>query len=442
MNKQRRTFIKATGVTGLGAMTLGPSAIYGSNSIMGANDHIRFAVVGLNGRGSALLQCALTVPNVSITHICDVDSRTFAKAQKKLKQLGQPMAIEVTDFRKLLDNKDIDALAIATPDHWHAPMAIMGAKAGKYVYLEKPCCHNPAEGELLVQVRDKYNAIIQMGNQQRSGYATQAGIADIHDGLIGEAYMGKAWYSNRRGGIGVGKEADVPEWLDWDLFQGPAPRENFRDNIVHYNWHWFTNWGTGEINNNGTHEIDICRYALDVKYPTKVTSSGGRYAFDDDWQFYDTQVANFEFGDGKMITWEGRSCNKFEYYERGRGVMIYGTKGTALLDRNGYTAWNAAGEKIKFIKEQGLNGTMDLVGGDTLTNIHMLNFSNRIRKNESLNAEIEEGYISNLLPHFGNIAQECGGSIEIDPNNGHILNNAKAQGMWGREYENGWAPTL
>ncbi len=441
MKPTRRNFVKTTGLVGIGALSAG-STLFANGKIIGANDHIRFAVIGLNGRGGALLDSILTVANTSVTHLCDVDTRAIAKGQKKLIDKGLPRATEVKDFRKLLDNKDIDALAIASPDHWHAPMAIMGAKAGKYIYVEKPCCHNPAEGELLLKVRDKYNAIIQMGNQQRSGLATLEAIGDIRDGILGTPYMGKAWYSNKRGSIGVGKKSAVPEWLDWDLFQGPAPRREFKDNIVHYNWHWFRNWGTGEINNNGTHEIDICRYALGVKYPKRVTSSGGRYQFNDDWEFYDTQVANFEFEEGKMITWEGRSCNPKNMYDRGRGVMIFGTKGSALMDREGYTVWNNDGEQIKYVKEIGINGTLDLTGGGTLTDRHMENFGNAIRKGESLNADIRSGYVSNLLPHLGNIAQENGGSLTIDPSNGHILNNAKALNMWSREYENGWAPTL
>ncbi len=442
MKRNRRDFIKKSATTGIAVVALGPQLFSIGKNVIGANDHIRFAVIGLNSRGGALINAIASVPNASITHLCDVDSRVFAKRQKQLDNLGLPKAIQVEDFRTLIDNKDIDAIAIATPDHWHTPMAILGAKAGKAVYVEKPCCHNPAEGELLVQVRNKYNAIIQMGNQQRSGPSTIEGVQDIHDGIIGRAYMGKAWYSNQRGSIGIGKPSAVPDWLNWDLFQGPAPRRPYKDNIVHYNWHWFWNWGTGEINNNGTHEIDICRYALGVDYPKRVTSSGGRYHFQDDWQFYDTQVASFEFEDNKMITWEGKSCNNMQYFDRGRGVTIHGTEGTALLDRNGYTAYNMDNQVIKYVSGEGNSNTMDKVGGGSLDNIHMNNFASAIRKGTLLNSDIRDGYISNLMPHLGNIAQECGGSIDTDPRNGHILNNEQALAMWHRDYEPGWAPSL
>ncbi len=440
--KTRRKFIKETGLVS-SVITLGsklsPLILHASRS---PNDHLTFAVAGLNGRGMALIQSVLEVPNVNITHLCDVDSRATDKAQILLQDLDQPKAKVEVDYRKLMEDNSIDVVVIATPDHWHAPMAMMAAAAGKHVYVEKPCCHNPREGELLVATKKKYNALIQMGNQQRSGLATREAIADIRSGIIGKVYMGKAWYANTRGSIGRGKEAKVPEWLNWELWQGPAPRVPYRDNIVHYNWHWFWHWGTGEINNNGTHEIDICRWALDVKYPVNVTSSGGRYHFEDDWEFYDTQVANFEFEDGKLITWEGKSCNGHPYFERGRGVTIHGTRGTILMDRNAYHVFDQDGESIKYVKEGSYSSTTDTVGAGGLDGLHMNNLANAIRRGESLNADIEEGYISNLLPHLGNIAQECGGSIQTDPANGHVLNNAKAAKYWSREYEKGWEPVV
>ncbi len=436
----RRQFVKTTAV-GTAGLSMGISAkSYGR--VLGSNDRVNFAVIGMNSRGGALIDSILDVANTSISDICDVDSRVVEKRSGIIKEKTGTAPTGHVDFRKALENKDVDAIAIASPDHWHAPMAILGAKAGKHVYVEKPCCHNPAEGELLVAVQKKYDRVIQMGNQQRSGPASQQAIQDIRDGLIGEVYFGKAWYANNRNSIGKGKKVAVPDWLDWELWQGPAPRSEYRDNIVHYHWHWFWNWGTGEINNNGTHELDICRWALGVDFPTKVTSSGGRYHFDDDWEFYDTQIANYEFADGKMITWEGKSCNSHKFFERGRGVTIHGTKGTIMMDRGGYFAYDQKGKTIKEMKEVTDSGTTDLVGGGGLTTFHMLNFCNGIRKGETLAAPIDDGYKSNLLAHLGNIAQECGGSVEVNPLNGHILGDSHASEMWSRDYEYGWEPTL
>ncbi|MDX1637428.1 MAG: Gfo/Idh/MocA family oxidoreductase, partial [Balneolaceae bacterium] len=334
----RRDFLRQLALGGAG-LTLGVSAkSYGN--IIGANEQVNIGVAGLNGRGKALMRAVQDVPNARLTHVCDVDRRAMEEAASIAKNDFGVQVKSQGDIRKLVENSDVDAIAIATPDHWHAPMTIMGVKAGKHVYVEKPCSHNPREGEMLIEAREKYGKVIQMGNQQRSAPTSIQAVQDIREGIIGTPYFGKAWYSNARGPIGQAKQAPVPDWLNWELWQGPAPRRRFEDIWVHYNWHWHWNWGTGEINNNGTHEIDICRWALGVDYPVKTTSSGGRYHYNDDWQFYDTQIANFEFEGDKMITWEGKSCNPFNYHDRGRGATIHGTEGTILLDRNGYMAWD------------------------------------------------------------------------------------------------------
>ena len=346
MNKSRREFIKssAVGAVGLGFST----TAFGYGRVLGANDRLNIAVVGLNGRGQAHIGAVQSVDNTSIIALCDVDSRAVDKSMARVKKETGKKAKAYEDYRLMLENKNIDVVCIASPDHWHAPMAIMALQAGKHVYVEKPCCHNPAEGEMLIAAKNKYGLKVQMGNQQRSGLASIQAIKEIRDGLIGEVYYGKAWYANNRGSIGTGKASAVPDWLNWELWQGPAPRREYMDNIVHYNWHWFWNWGTGEINNNGTHELDVCRWALGVDYPSRVTSSGGRYHFQDDWEFYDTQIANFEFEGGKMITWEGKSCNNYKFAGRGRGATIHGTEGSILMDRNGYIVYD---QKNKVVKE-------------------------------------------------------------------------------------------
>ncbi|MEL7533718.1 MAG: Gfo/Idh/MocA family oxidoreductase [Bacteroidota bacterium] len=443
MNKEldsRRDFIKKAAL-GTAGIAVGPVA-FGNPNIYGANDRLNFAVAGVVSRGNAHIGAIGSVDNARITHVIDVDSRAALKAAEKIKKSGAKKPKIAEDFRKVLEDKNVDAITIATPDHWHAPMAIMALKAGKHVYVEKPCCHNPAEGELLVAAQKKYGLQVQMGNQQRSGAISIQAMKDIKDGIIGDVYFGKAWYNNKRGSIGTGKEAAVPEWLNWDLWQGPAPRTPYRDNLVHYNWHWFWRWGTGEINNNGTHELDICRWALGVDYPSKVTSSGGRYHFQDDWEFYDTQVANFEFEGGKMITWEGKSCNNQPYFDRGRGATISGTKGYIMLDRNAYFAYDNGGKLIKEMREKEQSATTNTVGRGSLDDRHMNNFANGIRNGEALRAPIWDGYISNLLPHLGNMAQECGGMINCNPANGQVIGNKKASGMWSREYEPGWEPSI
>ena len=436
---KRREFVKKSAI-GLMAMAI-PASSYAR--ILGANERVNVAVAGLAGRGQGHVIAISSLKNAAVTALCDVDNRVFDKIQKGLVEKNIPKAATYKDIRKVLENKDIDAISVATPDHWHTPMGIMAMQAGKHVYLEKPCSHNPQEGEWLVEVQRKTGKVLQIGNQQRSAPTSQQAMKEIKEGIIGEVYYGKAWYSNFRGPIGVGKPAAIPDWLDWELWQGPAPRRAFKDNWVHYNWHWFWDWGTGEINNNGFHEMDICRWALGVDYPTRVSSSGGRYHYQDDWEFYDTQLASFEFEGGKMLTWEGRSCNGgIPFYGRGRGASIHGTKGTILLDRNSYILYDEKNKQVKEVKEKTESATTDIVGIGGLDVYHMLNFVNAIRENEPLNSPVAEAHKSNLLCHLGNIAQETGRTLNTNPANGKIYKDRKAMKMWGREYAKGWKPVV
>ena len=441
----RRNFIKKSSLAGAG-ITLGVTAMTAKSyaNIPGANDRLNFAVAGVRSRGASHIDSLSVSDNVMVTHVCDVDKRYLDKATEQVtKKFGQQPKGE-KDIRKLLENKDIDAITIATPDHWHAPMAILGLEAGKHVYLEKPSSHNPAEGDLLLKARQKYKPLlIQMGNQQRSSAHTIEAMEKIHGGEIGTVYMGKAWYSDDRKSIGIGKSVPVPEYVDWDLWQGPAPRKPYKDNIHPYNWHWFWHWGTGEALNNGTHEVDLCVWALQVKFPNKISSTGGRYHYHDDWEFYDTLITTFDYDD-KMISWEGKCCNNMQYYGRGRGVTIHGTKGTVLIDRNGYEMYNNNGTKtFEFVNSQHQKEDTGKQGGGPMTDVHFANFINAIRTGEKLHSPIEEGQITVTMLLLSNIAWRTGNVLEIDPSNGHILNDKLAMELlWGRTYEPGWEPVV
>jgi len=439
-NPQRRSFIKksALGATGL---AFGLSAkSYGN--IIGANDRINFGVAGIHSRGKALVKSSLSSPNTAIPFVCDVDSRVIEESTQMVKKLSGKSPKSYVDYRKMLEESDLDAVAIASPEHWHAPMAIMAAQAGKHVYVEKPCSHNAREGEMLMEVQKKTGKKIQMGTQQRSAPTSMQAIDEIKKGIIGVPYYGYAWYANSRKSIGTGQKVPVPEWLNWELWQGPAPRRDYQDIWVHYNWHWFWDYGTGEIHNNGTHEIDICRWALGVKYPEKVTSSGGRFHFDDDWEFYDTQIASYEFPENKLITWEGKSCQPFQRHGRGRGASIHGTEGTVVLDRNKYQLFDMDGNLVKEVKEEEESATTDTMGAGSLDTYHMTNFVNAIRNGDELNASIHEGAVTTHLCHLGNISQKMGRTLHIDTNTGKILGDGQAMLMWGREYEPGWEPKV
>jgi predicted dehydrogenase len=436
----RREFLDALaiGAAGLAAGTTAKSYA----RILGSNERLNFAVIGLNGRGYAHLSSLNANRSAALmSHVCDVDGNILNKfASAVQKETGEAPAAE-KDFRKVLESKEVDAITIATPDHWHAPMAIAGLQAGKHVYLEKPCSHNPAEGEMLIQAQQKYRKLVQMGNQQRSSPHTIEIIAKIHDGIIGRPYMAKAWYANVRKSIGVGKEIPVPPQLDWELWQGPAPRRPYQDDVHPYNWHWFRNYGTGETLNNGTHEVDVCRWALAVDYPKRVTSSGGRYHFKDDWQFYDTLVTSFEYED-RLISWEGKSCQGMKYYNRDRGSLIMGTTGTILIDRDGYEIYDLKGAKTSAWRQPTNTSSADLVGVDSMTDAHFANFIAGIRKGEKLNAPVSEGNIAVTMLQLSNIAWEVNRELQLDPKNGHIQGDPEAMKMWQREYEKGWEPHL
>jgi predicted dehydrogenase len=450
MKNSRRDFIRKVGL-GSAALTFGGSAMAfdaGSYSrIKGANDRIRVAVTGVNSRGKAHISALSKCSNISIAYICDVDSRVAEAAAKLSEESTKERPGIQEDFRKLIEKKDLDMVTIATPEHWHAPMTIMAVKAGKNVYVEKPCAHNLREGEMLTELAKKYpDIVIQMGVQGRSGARNMEGIKDIKDGLIGEIYMAKAWYVNGRKTIGYGKKAPVPEWLNWELWQGPAPREDYKDNVVHYNWHWFRKWGTGEMGNNAIHQLDCCLWALGFDHPELVTSYGGRYHFKDDWEFCDTQVTTYKYSDGKQIIWEGRSCNPFRIYEASNGIIFSGTKGTIkiLPEDDIYVAYDLEGKITRQTEEKVSDAQPDLIGLSSmgLTEKHFENALEAIRGKEPAHAPIATGAKSNSLCLLGNIAQKVGRTLKIDPTNGKILNDKEAEKMTSREYQPGWEPVV
>ncbi len=435
----RRVFLKNASLAAAG-ITILNFPVFGKNA---PSNKVVLAVMGVNSRGAYLAECFSKLPNVEIAYICDVEDGAIANGLKPFASASRKPTV-IKDIRELVKKKDFDALVIAAPDHWHAPASIMGVANGKHVYVEKPCSHNPAEGELLVQAMNKYGKLIQMGNQRRSFPNLIEAVRLVREeGIIGNAYFGKGWYANNRKSIGMGKKIPVPATLDFELWQGPAPRKAYQDNLVHYNWHWFWNWGTGEANNNGTHEIDCCRWFLGVDYPTQVTSSGGRYAFKDDWETPDTQVASFEFGNKKAITWEGRSCNIYPVEGAGRGFTIYGDKGTLVnMGNDDYKIFDYANKLVKEVKSDAKNDASNPVSASgNLDYYHFNNFIQAIRGESKLTAPVNEGHISNLLCHLANISQRTGRTLNCD-SKGRIMNDKDAMKLWGRDYQPGWAPVV
>jgi predicted dehydrogenase len=435
----RRDFIRTASLATAG-VTIINFPIRGK---MAPSNKVIVAVMGVNSRGAYLAKSFSQLPNVEVAYICDVEAKAITNGLAALKDAPRQPTV-VADIRKLVAQTDFDALVIAAPDHWHAPAAILGAAHGKHVYVEKPCGQNPYEGELLAKALQKFNRHIQMGSQRRSFPSLIDAARQVKEGVIGNAYMAKAWYANNRKSIGFGKKIPVPTTLDFELWQGPAPRRDYQDNLVHYNWHWFWHWGTGEACNNGTHEIDCCRWFLGLDYPQKVVSAGGRYAFKDDWQTPDTQIASFEFAEGKVITWEGRSCSHFPVEGSDRGFIIYGDQGTLVnLGGGDYKILDDKNKVVKEVKSEVVADPTDPVAASGNMDLyHFNNFIKTIRGEATLTQPVNEGAKSVLLCHLANIAQRTSGVLHCDPANGHILNDAAATALWQRQYEPGWAPVV
>jgi len=443
----RRDFIKKAGAGALGLAiggVLPEFSAAGYNRIKGANDRVHVAMVGVNSRGNALANNFVLQTNCEIAAICDVDKRAIEKCIADVKKVQNLTPKGLQDFRKALDDKQIDAVVIATPDHWHTPAALLALQAGKHVYLEKPVSYCPREGEMLVEAVAKYGKTVQIGTQRRSWPKVVEAIQLIQSGAIGKVHFGKCWYINNRPSIGTGKAVAVPEWLDWNLWQGPAPRKTYKSNFLHYNWHWFWHWGTGEALNNGTHMIDLLCWGMNLKYPTKVSSMGGRYYFKDDWETPDTQNAIMEFGTDATLTWEGQSCNGKLLDNNSVGVIFYGDGGSLFISGgNDYKIFDKNNKLVKNVESDiQINAQNTVSPAQQLDAIHILNFLNNILKGEPLHTTVENGRKCTLLMQLANISLRTGRTLNINPNTGHIINDREAEKYWSRSYEKGWEPKV
>jgi predicted dehydrogenase len=422
----RRRFIKVGATIGASFSLGAPAILRGQES---PNETVVAAVVGL-GRGLGLIQVAARVPNLEVGFISDVDERRIATARGTIadEKLGREPAAE-KDFRDLLDKPDIDAVFIATCNHWHTPATVLACAAGKHVYVEKPGSHNPREGELIVAAAKRYDRRVQMGNQRRSWPSIREAIERLRGGAIGRVLYARCWYSNSRDSIGRGQPADPPGHLDYALWQGPAPRLPFKDNLIHYNWHWHWHWGNGELGNNGIHALDIARWGLGVEYPTMVSYVGGRYHHPDDQETPDTGTAVFHFGE-RGATWEGSSCHP-RRPENLSFVTFYGESGSLAITDPGYVIYDLAGKEVERPEPR---------RDDAL---HVGNFVEAIRDHKvTLNSEIGDAQKSTLLCHLGNISYRTGRTLRFDPVEKKIADDKEAQAFWEREYEPGFEPEV
>jgi predicted dehydrogenase len=395
-----------------------------------ANSSIVVGVMGCGGRGTELAKEFAQLENVKVAFVCDPDSERAGNAAALLEKAGHPKPEALADFRAFLDDKAVDVMVCAASNHWHGPATIAAVCAGKHVYVEKPCSHNPREGEMMVEAAAKHRRLVQMGNQRRSWPAIREAIQFIHEGGIGQVKYSQSWYTANRPSIGVGVVQAPPKHLDYELWQGPAPRRPFKSNILHYNWHWFWHWGNGELGNNGVHYIDVSRWGLGLKYPTAVRSVGGRYRFQDDQETPDTHVVSFDFGGAASIVWEGYSRHQVPGGANPADIAFYGASGMVAIRGGGYTVHDPKGKQTKKVAGKGANVE------------HIQNFLDGIRNGAPLNSPIVEGHVSTLLCHLGNIAHRTGRGLACSPENGTVTDVKEAGQYWSRAYAPRFEPKV
>ena len=435
----RRDFVKA----GSGAFAIAAAGCAIGDAA--PSNRVRLAIVGCHakGRGQTVMKAAMKVPGVEIAYVCDVDSRARDWAAAEVEKLSGFKPKKEKDLRKVLEDKELDGIISETPDHWHAYSAVLAMRAGKAVYVEKPCAYCPHEGEIIIDTWRKTGMVFQMGNQRRASLTYKAALDYLREtNAIGEMRWAKCWYMADRASIGKGVKIDVPEWLDWELWQGPAPRRDLLSNVVHYNWHWFRNWGTSEMGNNAPHFADAARWALGVGYPESVQCAGGQYfPKGDDYVWPDTFNASFKFPGDKLITFELAShCREKPYMDVGTGAMIYGTNGSLYLGpRDTATVYDVKGKEIKSWLAGGQTEAGSLTNPtSSLDVLHQTKFAECIRaKSQQTNAPADEAVKSTYLPLLANIATEVGETIRLDPNTGKLLTKS-AEKLWSREYAKGW----
>jgi predicted dehydrogenase len=397
----------------------------------GANERVRAAVIGVGNMGRAHVSSWTDLPNTELVYVCDIDPAHLADVVK-----GNSALKPVGDLRKVLDDKSIDVVSIATPDHWHAPAALLAMEAGKHVYVEKPCAHNLREARALVDGARKYKLCVQHGTQARSNEFIQSAVKLLQDGIIGDVLVSKAWDVQRRYGIGHAQPSGPPAGVDYDTWLGPAPEVPFQSNRFHVNWRWWYDFGTGDMGNDGVHDLDIARWGLGVTgLPSRVTSIGGKYFHDDDQQFPDTQTAIFEYpGDGQIgqprqLVFEMRLWTAVSPFNTDNGCEFYGTKGTMLLSKAGKI--QVIGEDKKPIPREKLPEPERSY--DSLRD-HMGNLVAGIREGKPLNADIEVGYHSSALCHLATISARLGRSLQYDAQKEQITGDDEANRLITREY--------
>ena len=415
------------------ASLLGTSAAWA-----GANDRLRVGVIGLGSRAGDILDALGEIASVEVAAVCDPDANRLAERAAQVEGFAKRKPAQHADLRRILDDKSIDAVVVATCNHWHALAGVWACQADKHAYVEKPVSHNFLEGEMLVAAARKYGKVVSGGTQRRSYPNFRHAVKLLRDGVVGDIYMTRWMLPSSRASIGFKPAEAPPSWLNWSLWRGPAPEQSYHGNLVHYNWHWFWDFGNGEMGNNGSHSVDICHWALGGKtkgLPTRISCSGGRFGYMDQADTPNTQTTTWQYADGTIV--EGKIVNL--YTAEPRTWQFYGTKGYMEMREGGLFEVYLDGAKEP---EPSLKAPDEPVRNyRSIDRAQLENWANAVRAGDpsSLNAEIEEIHLSNSFCHFANISYRVGREVRFDAKTRRFDGDEDANRLLGRSYHQGFA---
>jgi predicted dehydrogenase len=418
----RRQFLGSSAKNAAG-VAAGMVSLAGTVAQAAPSERVSLGVIGVRGRGKTLAGQLAALGDVDVSVLCDVD-RNVVPASSEVVEKQQGFAPRVEqDFRRVLDDPSIDAVVIATPDHWHAVMTLLACQAGKDVYVEKPVSHNIHEGQQMLAAARKYERVVQTGLQQRSGSHFQSAVEFVRSGKLGQVKLAKAWTVHRRKSIGFKKNTAVPTGVDYDLWLGPAAQQPFNPNRFHNNWHWFWDYGSGELGNWGVHMLDVARWGLAVGLPDRISAGGGKLVFNDDQQTPDTQIVTYNYAD-TTIVWEHRLWSNRGIEGRSAAAAFYGEQGTLIVDRGGWKVYDGK----------------EAVTADTseMQRTHCRNFIDSIKTRDTPTADIEAGQLSTALCHLGNIAYRLGREVSFDSEAMQFGSDDEANALLTREYRKPW----
>jgi predicted dehydrogenase len=428
----RRQFLgsSAKNAAGMAAGMVGLAA--GAAVLKAApSERVRVATIGVRNQGKVLSAGLASLGDVEVVALCDVDESLRPAAVRAVSEITGRVPRFESDFRRILDDRSIDAVVIATPDHWHALMTVLACDAGKDVYVEKPVSHNVREGEQMIAAARRHGRVVQSGLQQRSGKHFQTAVEFVKSGRLGAVHLAKAWTVHRRKPIGRKRDGEAPEGVNYDLWLGPAPLRPFNANRFHYNWHWFWDYGTGELGNWGCHMLDVARWGLGVDLPTRVSAAGGRFHFDDDQETPDTLMVQYGYPNATIV-WEHRLWSTHGLEGRSAAAAFYGDAGTLVVDRGGWKVYDQSETVASDTSEQPI--------------AHLRNFIDCVKTRSRPSADIETGHVSSALCHLGNIAYRLGREIMLDPASGTFAaasSDRDAEMLLSRAYRSPWIlPTV